>query len=234
MSPPSSAMAPPPPGSSPIAGSHLQSPSSPHRRLSTGAIVGIAFGAFTAVLCAILVFFLFRRRRARRRAKRTSVGSSLRRLEPHPYSGTFESPSYHHTVLILLQFFLSPFAFRWLKPPSQFRMDVVRLRVCRPGLRIPAGTQPALSRLQVRRERRGDSTLGSSSLQSWPFSVSLSSSGRDSPSGARWTVRPPTPSSLGYPYFSIRSWRLVVPRPPQTRPRGLRRRESIELPRGQA
>ncbi|KAI1783339.1 hypothetical protein LXA43DRAFT_1067752 [Ganoderma leucocontextum] len=63
----------------------LQTPSNPPRPLSTGAIIGIAFGALAAVMCTALALFFLVRRRARRRSKRMSIESSLRHLEPHSY-----------------------------------------------------------------------------------------------------------------------------------------------------
>ena len=78
-------------------GSPVHKPPTPHRRLSGGAIIGIALGALAALLCAVLAFFfLLRRRHARCRSKRMAVESAQWYLEPYLYDGAFDIPSRLH------------------------------------------------------------------------------------------------------------------------------------------
>ncbi|PIL28528.1 hypothetical protein GSI_08566 [Ganoderma sinense ZZ0214-1] len=74
----------------PLSSSTSPPPSSPHR-VDIGTIVAIALSALAVLLASALALFFLcrrgRRPRSRTESRRTSVGSSQRRLEPYVYRG---------------------------------------------------------------------------------------------------------------------------------------------------
>ena len=141
-------------------------PSDSHR-LNTRTVVGIVLGALSLFLVIALALFLLFRRRFRQRAKRMSTESSWRRLKPHPFDGACQT-SLHERYSANATSHLPLPAFRWLEWLPQLRVDGVRLRVRRSGLRTPARPQAALAWLTV-----GGEGEGSRSRTLWIRSVHL-------------------------------------------------------------
>ena len=67
----------------------LPTPSGPHHP-NIGEIIAIILGALALLFCIafVVLFFLHRRARARRKARRTYSGSPWQRIKPHIYDGT--------------------------------------------------------------------------------------------------------------------------------------------------